>query len=199
MFTGIIETTGKVVASNLIDSNLYLQIESNISKELKIDQSVAHDGICLTVTHIESNTHTVCAVPETMQKTTIRNWRVGDTINLERCMRIHDRLDGHIVQGHVDTKASCIERKDHGDYWNFIFSIPDEFAGLIVEKGSIAINGISLTCFNVTNTSFEVAIIPYTYEFTNFNTLNDYTTVNIEFDIVGKYVARNLVLAGKAI
>lgn len=190
MFTGIIERTGLVKSIDERNGNLYIQIESAISNELKIDQSVAHNGICLTVIEVHENTHTVCAVPETISKTTISEWVLEQEINLERCTQVGERLDGHIVQGHVDTRATCIRRVDKHSNWNFTFSINVEFSHLIVEKGSIAINGISLTCFNLTDTSFEVAIIPYTYEHTNFKHIADYSLVNIEFDIIGKYVAR---------
>lgn len=190
MFTGIIEATGVVKSILKKDGNLYVQIESPISHELTIDQSVSHNGICLTVIKVKENTHTLCAVPETILKTTIGEWLVNDEINLERCTQVGERLDGHIVQGHVDTRATCIARVNNISNWNYTFSINIEFSHLIVEKGSIAINGISLTCFNLTDTSFEVAIIPYTYEHTNFKNLVDYSLVNIEFDIIGKYVAR---------
>ncbi len=192
MFTGIIEATGIVRSIELKNGNLYLQIESAISDELKIDQSVAHNGICLTVVAINGKRHTVCAVPETISKTTIGEWLMHDEVNLERCTQVGGRFDGHIVQGHVDTRATCIKRVNNQSNWNYTFSINIEFSHLIVEKGSIAINGISLTCFNVTDTNFEVAIIPYTYEHTNFKLLVDYSLVNIEFDIIGKYVARML-------
>jgi len=190
MFTGIIETTGIVKAVKVKKGNLHLDIESPISHELKIDQSVAHNGICLTIVGVKGNVHSVCAVPETILKSTIGEWSVDDLINLERCTQIGARLDGHIVQGHVDTRATCIERIHTISNWNYRFSINVEFSHLIVEKGSVAINGVSLTCFNLTDTSFEVAIIPYTYEHTNFKNLVDYSRVNLEFDVIGKYVAR---------
>ncbi len=192
MFTGIIEHMGTVKSVQEKGGNLYLQIESPIGHELSIDQSVAHNGICLTVIAVHGDTHTICAVPETISKTTIGEWLVDDQVNLERCTEVGERLDGHIVQGHVDTRATCISRVNNLSNWNYTFSINIEFSHLIVEKGSIAINGISLTCFNLTDTSFEVAIIPYTYEHTNFKNLVDYSLVNIEFDIIGKYVARML-------
>jgi riboflavin synthase len=190
MFTGIIESIGVVKSVQKKEGNLYVLIQSSISHELTIDQSVSHNGICLTVVEINQDVHTLCAVPETISKTTIGEWLEGDIINLERCTIVGDRLDGHIVQGHVDSRATCIKRVNNTSNWNYTFSINIEFSHLIVEKGSIAINGVSLTCFNVTNTGFEVAIIPYTYEHTNFKTLVDYSLVNIEFDIIGKYVAR---------
>lgn len=190
MFTGIIETMGHLTKVEELNGNLILHIESEISHELKIDQSVSHNGVCLTVIEVDGNSHKVCAVPETLSKTTIGAWLVGDLINLERCTQLGDRLDGHIVQGHVDTRATCIKRVNNISNWNYTFSINIEFSHLIVEKGSISINGVSLTCFNLTDTSFEVAIIPYTYDHTNFKNLVDYSLVNLEFDIIGKYVAR---------
>lgn len=192
MFTGIIETLGVVKSIEEVHGNLIVKIESSLGPELKIDQSVSHSGICLTVVEVEGNIHTVCAVPETISKTTIGDWTVNDEINLERCTKLGDRLDGHIVQGHVDTRATCIGRSSTESNWNYTFSVNIEFSHLIVEKGSISINGVSLTCFNLTDTSFEVAIIPYTYEHTNFKHLVDYSRVNIEFDVIGKYVARML-------
>lgn len=192
MFTGIIETLGVVRSIEEVHGNLIVKIESALGPELKIDQSVAHNGICLTVIAVEGNIHAVCAVPETISKTTIGDWTVNDEINLERCTKLGDRLDGHIVQGHVDTRATCIGRSSTESNWNYTFSVNIEFSHLIVEKGSISINGVSLTCFNLTDTSFEVAIIPYTYEHTNFKHLVDYSRVNIEFDVIGKYVARML-------
>jgi len=190
MFTGIIELVGRLHAVEEKNGKLYLQIESAIGHELSIDQSVSHNGICLTVVAVDGNIHTICAVPETISKTTIGDWLVDDEVNLERCTQVGERLDGHIVQGHVDTRATCIRRINNVSNWNYTFSINVEFSHLIVEKGSVAINGVSLTCFNLTETSFEVAIIPYTYEHTNFKNLVDYSLVNIEFDIIGKYVAR---------
>ncbi len=196
MFTGIIEASGKVKSVDVKNGNLYVQIVSPISHELTIDQSVSHNGICLTVIEVKKNVHTICAVPETISKTTIGEWSVDDQINLERCTKVGDRLDGHIVTGHIDTRATCIKRVNNISNWNYTFSINIEFSHLIVEKGSVAINGTSLTCFNVTDTNFEVAIIPYTYEYTNFKNLVDYSLVNIEFDIIGKYVARMMGAEG---
>jgi riboflavin synthase len=190
MFTGIIEALGEIIAIHKIDGNIYLQVKSKLSSNFKIDQSVAHNGICLTVTAINNDVHTVCAVPETILKTTIAYWQIDDIINLEQCMQLNARLDGHIVQGHVDAKAKCIKRTDNKNSWNYTFQIPHQFAHLIVEKGSITINGTSLTCFNITNTTFEVAIIPYTFEHTSIYLVNKSSIVNIEFDIIGKYVAR---------
>ena len=190
MFTGIIETVGTVVSITKEYENMVLVISSSLSNELKVDQSVAHNGICLTVTAVNEKTHTVSAVPETIQKTTIGNWKAGDFINLERCLPLNGRLDGHIVQGHVDTSTPCILREDFDQHWIFTFSLASEFAHLVIEKGSIAINGTSLTCFNVTKSSFQVTIIPYTFEHTSIQHVYEKTPVNIEFDIVGKYLAR---------
>lgn len=190
MFTGIIETTGELLALRTENGNVYLHVKSALGPALRIDQSLAHDGICLTVTAIEDHVHTVCAVPETINKTSIKHWQEGKRINLERCMVMNSRLDGHIVQGHVDGTGTCIERFDGGDHWRFVFEFPREFAHLLIEKGSVCINGTSLTCFNVKETTFEVTIIPYTYHHTNFNQLNVNDTVNLEFDVIGKYLAR---------
>ena len=190
MFTGIIETTGKIISKYKEHENVYLEVQSTISSELKIDQSLAHNGICLTVIKILDDIHTVCAVQETINKTTLGNWEVNDLINLERCMQLNGRLDGHIVQGHVDGLATCIKRTDLQDNWNFTFQIDDVHAHLIIEKGSITINGTSLTCYHVTKNSFDVTIIPYTFEHTSIANVHENDKVNIEFDVIGKYVAR---------
>lgn len=190
MFTGIIETTGELLDLRTENENVYLRVRSILGSELRIDQSLAHDGICLTVTAIEDDVHTVCAVPETISKTSLAHWRIGKLINLERCMPMNGRLDGHLVQGHVDGTGTCIERFDGGDHWRFVFEFQRQFAHLLIEKGSVCINGTSLTCFNVKETTFEVTIIPYTYHHTNFNQLNVNDTVNLEFDVIGKYLAR---------
>lgn len=190
MFTGIIETTGELLDLRTENENVYLRVRSILGSELRIDQSLAHDGICLTVTAIEDDVHTVCAVPETISKTSLAHWRIGKRINLERCMPMNGRLDGHLVQGHVDGTGTCIERFDGGDHWRFVFEFQRQFAHLLIEKGSVCINGTSLTCFNVKETTFEVTIIPYTYHHTNFNQLNVNDTVNLEFDVIGKYLAR---------
>ena len=190
MFTGIIETTGELLDLRTENENVYLRVRSILGSELRIDQSLAHDGICLTVTAIEDDVHTVCAVPETISKTSLAHWRAGKRINLERCMPMNGRLDGHLVQGHIDGTGTCIERFDGGDHWRFVFEFQRQFAHLLIEKGSVCINGTSLTCFNVKETTFEVTIIPYTYHHTNFNQLNVNDTVNLEFDVIGKYLAR---------
>ncbi len=195
MFTGIIETLGLVKDIIHSGSNISYLISSSIGQELKIDQSLAHDGVCLTVESIENDIHQVTAIAETISKTNLKGWKIGSTINLERCMQMNGRLDGHIVQGHVDCTAVCIERIDKNGSWEFQFEFPVEFAHLVIEKGSIAVNGTSLTCFAITNKTFKVAIIPYTFEHTSIQFVNEGSIVNIEFDILGKYVQRNLSLA----
>jgi riboflavin synthase len=188
MFTGIIETTGIIekVASN--GTNKSFWISSAIGNELKIDQSLAHNGVCLTVEAIENNTHIVTAIEETLRKTNLGLLKEGTEINLERCMVMNGRLDGHMVQGHVDCTATCTEKKKLDGSWEYTFRFPEAFAHLVIEKGSICMNGTSLTCFNVTRNSFTVAIIPYTYHHTNIKHLTEGSIVNIEFDIIGKYI-----------
>lgn len=190
MFTGIIESTGKVVSIEPKGSNISFWIQSPISGELKIDQSVSHDGVCLTVDALSDDTHRVTAIEETLKKTNLASWSVDSMINLERCMVMNGRLDGHIVQGHVDCTATCIDLKVLDGSWEYQFQIPESFAHLIIEKGSISINGTSLTCFAVTDNSFKVAIIPYTYEHTSIHQVKNDSVVNIEFDILGKYIER---------
>lgn len=167
MFTGIIESLGEIKSAEKEGSNLKLTIKSNISNELKIDQSISHNGVCLTVTELHPKAHTVVAVNETLQKSSIGSLQEGDYVNLERCMIMNGRLDGHIVQGHVDGKGKCLDIKDENGSWIFTFSY-DSNENVLVEKGSICINGVSLTCFNVSDEKFSVAIIPYTFEHTNF-------------------------------
>lgn len=186
MFTGIVETVGKVEEINQDGSNVDFVIASAISDELKIDQSVSHNGVCLTVTKIGEGKHWVTAIDETLKKSSLGKWEAGSQVNLERCMKADGRFDGHIVQGHVDTTAKVISVNDENGSWVFVFELKDE--GMVVEKGSICINGTSLTCFNVEKKYFSVAIIPYTFEHTNFNQLAVGSTVNIEFDIIGKYI-----------
>ena len=190
MFTGIIETLGTV--KNLIQDlgNIHLTIESAITQELKIDQSVAHNGICLTVVNIQNQEYTVTAIPETIRKTSLGTWKVGDLINLERAMKLGDRLDGHIVQGHVDQTGTCIEIQEYNGSWIFTFKYDATLSNITIEKGSITINGTSLTVVNSKKNQFSVAIIPYTYQHTNFKTFKIGTQVNLEFDVIGKYVAR---------
>ncbi|HTM65149.1 MAG TPA: riboflavin synthase [Flavipsychrobacter sp.] len=191
MFTGIIETTGVVKEVVPEGSNLHFRIASGITSELKIDQSVAHNGVCLTVVKIQDSEYTVTAVAETLLKTNLASWKQGDIINLERALKAGDRLDGHFVQGHVDSTGVCIAKEVLEGSWLFRFSFPQQFAALIIEKGSICINGVSLTAFNVGRTEFTVTIIPYTYEHTNFHNLEKGAVANLEFDVLGKYLLRH--------
>ena len=188
MFTGIIEEIGLVTEIRQDGGNVHFTIQSNISNELKIDQSVAHNGCCLTVVGLSPDQHVVTAIHETLQKTNLGSWIVGSKINLERCMSLNGRLDGHIVQGHVDGLARCVEITDENGSWRYRFNYQSEF--VTVEKGSITINGTSLTVVDSEDQSFSVCIIPYTYEHTNFHNLAVGDEVNLEFDIIGKYVAR---------
>ncbi|THU32940.1 riboflavin synthase [Niastella caeni] len=190
MFTGIIETIGLVEEVVAAGTNKTFWISSPLSQELKVDQSIAHNGVCLTVEAVQANRHQVTAIAETLQKSNIGHWKTGDLVNLERCMPMNGRLDGHIVQGHVDTTGTCINRKELNGSWEFRFRFPATFTNLVIEKGSISMNGTSLTIFNVTKDEFSVAIIPYTFEHTNIKNIHPGTTVNLEFDMVGKYVAR---------
>lgn len=190
MFTGIIETlaTLKQLESNGTNKSFWL--ETSITNELKIDQSVAHNGVCLTVEAIENNKYKVTAIEETLQKTNLQSWKLNDVVNIERCLSFNGRLDGHFVQGHVDTTAICKNIIDKNGSWEFEFEFDEKFASLVIEKGSICVNGTSLTCFNVTQNCFTVAIIPYTYNHTNISKLVAGSVVNIEFDIIGKYINR---------
>ena len=192
MFTGIIEHIGKVVGLRHEQSNLDLIIESPISHELKIDQSVSHNGVCLTVVEVTATTHRVTAIDETLKKTNIGALAIGDEVNLERCTKVGDRLDGHIVQGHVDQTATCLSVEEQDGSWLFTFRYTPSRENIVVEKGSVCINGTSLTAFNAKADQFSVAIIPYTYEHTNIKQVKAGSLVNIEFDIIGKYVARML-------
>lgn len=191
MFTGIVEATGLVESIEKKGTNVSFWLSCPFTQELKLDQSVAHNGVCLTVDQIEesSSKYRVTAVEETLKKTNLGAIQVKDFVNLERCMRLTDRLDGHLVQGHVDTTATCTHVETLEGSWLCKFAFHSPNKGL-VEKGSICINGVSLTCFNVTDDGFTVTIIPYTYEHTNFQYLKAQQLVNIEFDIIGKYVAR---------
>ncbi len=194
MFTGIIETTGKITAIAKNGTNISFWVASPLSHELKVDQSVSHNGVCLTVEAIDGDKHKVTAIEETLLKTDLSTWTEGGEVNIERCMIMNGRLDGHIVQGHVDATATCIERKDLDGSWEYTFQFPESFANLVIEKGSIAVNGTSLTCYNVGKDRFSIAVIPYTYEHTNIKTVVTGSIVNIEFDILGKYIQRNLSL-----
>jgi riboflavin synthase len=190
MFTGIIESLGKITGVKVDRGNIDFSIESDISKELRVDQSVSHNGVCLTVTEINNNTHIVTAVKETLDKSSLKNFLVNDLINLERAMKLGERLDGHLVQGHVDGVAKCIGISVNEGSWiyEFEFDISNEM--LLIEKGSICINGVSLTVFDIKENTFKVTIIPYTYENTSFKTLKKGDIVNVEFDMIGKYLAR---------
>jgi riboflavin synthase len=190
MFTGIIEDLGKVMALQHDHGNLHITVASNIWQELKIDQSVAHNGVCLTVIAIADGTHTVTAIEETLNKTNLGELQVGDIVNLERCMQMNARLDGHIVQGHVDQTASCTAFRELDGSWEYTFQYDASKGNVTVEKGSACVNGISLTVVNSQADSFSVAIIPYTYQHTNLQNVRVGSTVNLEFDIIGKYVAR---------
>jgi riboflavin synthase len=190
MFTGIIESLGKLIAIDNTGTNRTFWIESPISHELSIDQSLSHDGVCLTVEEIQGNRHRVTAIRETLEKSSIGYWRPGNLVNLERCLRMNGRLDGHIVQGHVDTTASCLQRRQLEGSWEFRFEFPKKFNHLVIEKGSIGLNGISLTIFNVKTSKVDIAVIPYTFEHTNIQKLSVGSLVNLEFDMIGKYVSR---------
>ena len=194
MFTGIIEALGTITEVKESQANRSFWIRSPITKELKVDQSVSHNGVCLTVESVVGDVHRVTAVNETLIKTNLGSWKAGDTINLERSVTFSGRLDGHIVQGHVDATALLSKKEDMKGSWELTFSYPEAFAALVIEKGSISVNGISLTVFGVTNNSFKVAIIPYTYEHTNLQHLSVSDKVNIEFDMMGKYVNRIMSL-----
>jgi len=190
MFTGIIESAARVIQLKKENTNLHLTLESNITSELKIDQSVAHNGVCLTVVAIDGNQYVVTAIEETLNKTNISKLNVGDIVNIERAMKMNARLDGHIVQGHVDQVAICWEVVNKDGSWIFTFEYDKNLHNVTIEKGSICINGVSLTVVNSKINEFSVAIIPYTYEHTGFKTLKKGDTVNLEFDVIGKYVKR---------
>jgi riboflavin synthase len=194
MFTGIIETLGIVKELKKEGDNLHLTIASDITQELKIDQSVAHNGVCLTVVAIDKDEYTVTAIKETIDKTTLGEWQVGDLINLERAMKLGDRLDGHIVQGHVDHIGVCKSIEEANGSWYFTFDYHSQQNNVTIEKGSITVNGVSLTVVNSQPNTFSVAIIPYTFEHTNFKTFKIGSKINLEFDVVGKYVARLYLL-----
>lgn len=190
MFTGIIETLGTVQEIKKDKDNIHLTIDSSITDELQIDQSVAHNGICLTVVAISNSLYTVTAISETIKKTNIPYWKTGDQINLERAMKLGDRLDGHIVQGHVDQIGTCIAADEANGSWHYTFEYDESLHNITIEKGSITVNGVSLTVVNSKKNEFSVAIIPYTFEHTNFKNFEVGTKVNLEFDVIGKYVSR---------
>lgn len=197
MFTGIIETQG--VIKNVVSkgTNKRFWIKSSISARLKVDQSLCHDGVCLTVEKVEDNSHRVTAIDETINKSTLGNWKKGSLINLERSLKLNGRLDGHFVQGHVDAVGTCITKTEKKGSWQLGIRFPEIFSALVIEKGSIAVNGISLTVFNVTANTFDVAIIPFTYENTNIRLVEPGQLINLEFDLVGKYMNKNLLLNNK--
>jgi riboflavin synthase len=190
MFTGIIEQLGIVKSIRKEDNNIHFTIEAPFTSELKIDQSVAHNGCCLTVVEIDQQQYVVTAIQETLDKTNLKDWTIGTKVNLERCMQMNGRLDGHIVQGHVDSIATCVNIEDQSGSWKYTFEYTTD--QVTVEKGSITINGTSLTVVDSLPKSFSVCIIPYTYEHTNFHQLKVGDSVNLEFDIIGKYVAKLL-------
>jgi riboflavin synthase len=190
MFTGIIETLGIIKKITKDKENLHITIQSEITNELKIDQSVAHNGICLTVVAKDEKLYTVTAIQETILKTNIGNWNVDDSVNLERAMKLGDRLDGHLVQGHVDQIGVCVGVVEQDGSWKFTFEYDKNLGNLTIEKGSITINGVSLTVVDSSVNSFSVAIIPYTFENTNFKNIKKGTIVNLEFDVIGKYIKK---------
>jgi riboflavin synthase len=196
MFTGIIESLGKVKKAEIQGTNRRYWIESPISSELKVDQSISHNGVCLTVEEVADGAHRVTAIEETLEKTNLESWQPGHLVNLERCLQMNGRLDGHIVQGHVDTTGVCAHRIELNGSWEFRFEFPKKFSHLVIEKGSISLNGISLTIFNVKKSRFDVAIIPYTYGHTNIQSIQPGSLVNLEFDMIGKYVSRIQGLKG---
>jgi len=201
MFTGIIETIGKVISIEKEKENVHFEITSSIFSELQVDQSIAHNGTCLTIVKLDKNkqSYTVTAIKETLLKTSLGSLIVGNVVNLERAMVLNTRLDGHIVQGHVDQVGVCIKKYENDGSWSFVFSYSINKENIIVEKGSICIDGISLTAFNVTDKTFEVAIIPYTIENTNLQNVEIGSKVNLEFDIIGKYVAKYMVSYNKVV
>ena len=192
MFTGIIESLG--IVKNVVkeNENLHITVECDFTNELKIDQSVAHNGVCLTIVDIKNKEYTVTAIKETIEKSNFKHVKIGDLVNLERAMILGARLDGHIVQGHVDQTAVCTDIKEEQGSWVFTFEYDQSLNNVTIEKGSITVNGTSLTVVNSQKNSFSVAIIPYTYQHTNFHTFKKGTVINLEFDVIGKYVARLL-------
>ena len=194
MFTGIIETLGKIQDIRNENDNLHVSVQSAITHELKIDQSVAHNGVCLTVIAIENDVYTVTAIAETINKTNLGDWKIGDSLNLERAMLLSSRLDGHIVQGHVDQTGTCIAVREANGSWYYTFEYDKNRSNITIEKGSITVNGVSLTVVDSKENEFSVAIIPYTYEHTNFHSFKVGTKINLEFDVIGKYVARLFAL-----
>ncbi len=196
MFTGIIETLGEIREISKENDNLHIKVASSITQELKIDQSVSHNGVCLTVVAIENDQYTVTAIRETIEKTNLSDWKIGDALNLERAMKLGDRLDGHIVQGHVDQIGICTSIENANGSWYYTFEYDADLNNITIEKGSITVNGVSLTVVNAQKNVFSVAIIPFTYEHTNFKKFGIGTKINLEFDVIGKYVSRLNALRG---
>ncbi|MGN6439328.1 MAG: riboflavin synthase [Agriterribacter sp.] len=194
MFTGIIEACGTVISTEMSGSNRIFWVKSPISHDLKVDQSVSHNGVCLTVEELKGDMHRVTAIHETLNKTNLGTWQPEHKVNLERCLMPTSRLDGHFVQGHVDSTAVCTDKQVLEGSWQFRLEFPEKFSRLVIEKGSISLNGISLTIFDVTHNQFSVAIIPYTFNHTNMSELQVGDSVNLEFDMVGKYVVRGMEL-----
>jgi len=194
MFTGIIETLGTVVEIEKEEENIHFRLQSSLAQELKIDQSLAHNGVCLTVVALEDDTYTVTAIQETLNKTNLGTWQVGDLINLERAMLLSARLDGHLVQGHVDQTATCVALSSEAGSWRYTFEYDPKYNQVTIEKGSITVNGVSLTVVDSLANQFSVAIIPYTYKHTNFHCFEIGTQVNLEFDLIGKYINRLMKL-----
>lgn len=192
MFTGIVEVLGEIVQVVENQSNIDFELTCPFTSELKIDQSLSHDGVCLTVTKIENNRYWVTAISETLLKTNLSSWKPGMKVNLERCLAANGRFDGHLVQGHVDTRGRCIKLEEDGGSWRFWFDYPSDNQNITVEKGSICVNGVSLTVVHSEANSFSVAVIPYTFENTGFHQIEVGTEVNLEFDIVGKYIRKML-------
>lgn len=190
MFTGIIETLGTIKDIRKDQENLHITVTSSVTNELKIDQSVSHNGVCLTVVAISGDDFTVTAIKESIDKTNIGDWKTGDTVNLERAMKLGDRLDGHIVQGHVDQTGICKSVEENSGSWYYTFEYDESLNNITIEKGSITVNGVSLTVVNSKKNEFSVAVIPYTHEHTNFKDFNVGTKINLEFDVIGKYVTR---------
>lgn len=195
MFTGIIESLGEVKSINKREANINFTIKSSLANELKVDQSLCHNGVCLTVVDVSENFYSVTAINETLLKTNLKNLRVGDLVNLERSMKMNGRLDGHIVQGHIDQTGTCTSIESCDGSWVFSFNFEAKQKNITIEKGSITINGVSLTVINSKKNSFSVAIIPYTYENTNFCKFVKGEIVNLEFDVLGKYIAKMLHLS----
>ncbi|MBV1923696.1 MAG: riboflavin synthase [Flavobacteriaceae bacterium] len=190
MFTGIIETIGEIINLTQEAGNLHIEIKSNIVSELKVDQSISHNGVCLTVVKLTSESYVVTAIKETLDKSNLKHISIGDIINLERAMVLGDRLDGHLVQGHVDQTGICTDVKEADGSYYYTFKYEDDFKNITIEKGSITVNGVSLTVVNSKDNEFSVAIIPYTYENTNFKHFKVGTMINLEFDVVGKYLQK---------